>query len=252
MIDVESFPEDAYNAAGTLLWKTTAGSRQRAAAWLWFNKREGDTFTMAELREALAPLENAEHLNRRLRELRDVDWELPTNKDDATLGTDEYRLEKRGARIWLKSERQKYQVFKPSDRIRRQVFERDGSRCQECGLAAGEPWPDDPRRRTVLTIGHMIPQNRLDRQRRDDNINNWRTECKRCNESVRDQIRDPHTYEEAFPMVKPMPRKNKETLLSWLHAGHRLRNRLDEVYDIVRKLSEADKARLREYLERAV
>ncbi|CAL9463732.1 hypothetical protein SUDANB108_02705 [Streptomyces sp. enrichment culture] len=245
---------------GTPWWEITIqpgtrkkpfGQERRLAAWLWFNKEIGDIFTMNELRDALGPdiVGRSEHLNRRLRTLRSVGWIIPSYKDDGSLGTDEYRLEARGARYWLDEDRRAHKRFAPSARVRRDVIDRDGGRCVVCGTAAGESYPGEPDSKARLTIGHRVPQERLRTRRAADEIDNWRTECARCNEPVRDEVPDPLQYDEVLAQVRRLSRGNKQTLLSWLKRAERTRSQLDRVYDLARILPHNKQEELIAYLQ---
>ncbi|MFB7594885.1 HNH endonuclease [Streptomyces sp. NPDC056160] len=128
-------------------------------------------------------------------------------------------------------------------------MERDGRRCVVCGTAAGESYPGDPTNKARLTIGHRVPQERLRSRGAADDIDNWRTECARCNEPVRDAIPDPIQYDEVLAQVKRMSRDNKRTLLSWLERGERTRSELDRVYDLARILGQTEKEHLVAYLQ---
>ncbi|MFJ9011969.1 HNH endonuclease [Streptomyces canus] len=229
--------------------KKRFGQERRLTAWLWFNKDVGDTFTMRELRAALGPdiAETSEHLNRRLRELRKCGWVIPSQRSDATLAQDEYRLKEKGGRLWLDSERAKYERFAPSARIRRLVMDQDGSRCRICGLGVDDTYPEDgePVR---LTIGHLVPQERLKSRGARDDLNNWRTECSRCNETVRDEVPDPEQYDEVLAGLKRLTKNEAGELLNWMRKGERPRSRVDQAYDRARKLSVKDRAALVDHL----
>lgn len=257
---VGDFPEDAFAPNGLAWWDGGArgaasrglGQAPRLAAWLWFNKGLGDEFSMNELRDALGPeiVGKSEHLNRRLRELRAAGWVIPSGKDvGGPLGGSGYRLDGKGVRIWLPEERRRVARFAPSAKIRRRVLERDGSRCVVCGIGAGEPYPGEPNRRARLTLGHRVPQERLRQYGEADNLDNWRTECAQCNETVRDEAPDPLRYEEVWTQVRALGRADKGTLGTWLRRGERVRSDLDRVYDLVRTLSTDERERLITALE---
>lgn len=243
-----SYPSEAYASNGWLWWqlkfwpgtKRRFGDEQKLAAWLAFNCELGDTITMRQLRAALGEDDRpnvAEHLNRRLRVLRQRDgWEIPSARDDGSLGHDEYRLDVKGWHPGSGSSRPKDHA--PSDTVRRQVFERDGRACVVCGVSAGEHYDDRPGKRARLTLGHRIPGKRL---HRGVSVNELQTECSRCNETVRDELPDPVTLPELLPRVRKLPRADKQTLLNWLRAGERGRTPLDSLYAEVRRLSAAER-----------
>ncbi|MFI2486879.1 HNH endonuclease [Promicromonospora kroppenstedtii] len=260
---VDTYPADAYAPSGVLWWDLTIwpgtekkrfGQVPRVAAWLWFNKEVGERFTMNELREALGPeiVGQSEHLNRRLRKLREAGWTILSQKDAGrVLERDEYRIDKFGSRYWIDAERNQQKKFGPSARVRRLVIERDGSRCVLCGVAGGETYPGEPGRRARLTIGHRVPQERLRIRDAADDLDNWRTECALCNETVRDQMPDPHRYDEVLAQVRGLRAQDKRILRLWLTRGERGRNDLDRVYDLARLLGAAEREELRDYLEQS-
>jgi hypothetical protein len=239
----ETYPESAFAPDGTLWWqldfapgtRRRFGDEQKLAAWLAFNVELGETFTMKELRQALGEVvpNHAEHLNRRLRNLRPDGWSIPSNRDDGSLNPDEYRLAAIG---WHPGEgRDRPPRATVSLRVQRRVFERDGRRCVICGLGSDEFYEDGSR--VSLTVGHRYPNAR--RGAADEN--NLQTECRRCNEPVRDELAATETLEDVLPELRLMGREAKSKLESWLLEGRRVRDRTDEIYDRLRRLSSADR-----------
>ncbi|MGV9533066.1 HNH endonuclease [Streptosporangium sandarakinum] len=194
---------------------------------------------MGDLRQALgedAP-NDAEHLNRRLRSLRPDGWEVPTNKDDRTLPVGTYRLDAKG---WNPSLGPRPRREAISAGKRRRVFDRDSRRCFICGVGSGEPYPGEPNSQAVLTVGHRIPRELGG----STELDNLQTECKRCNEPVRQELGLPETLAELLPEVRRLRKQELETLLSWLQAGQRIRNRVDAAYDRARQLSVTERKQL--------
>ncbi|MGV9249448.1 HNH endonuclease [Streptomyces sp. NPDC003710] len=255
-------PHDEQRAPdGTLWWelsfwpgsKREFGQEPKLGAWIWFHKGVGETFTMRELRTALGPeiVGESEHLNRRLRKLREFEWIIQSYKDDRTLPQDTYRLEVKGRRLWLQEERKRSNgAPKFSQRTRRIVLDRDGSRCKVCGVGDGESYPGEPGSKAKLTIGHRVPQERLRSRGAADDIDNWRTECARCNETVRNELPDPEQYDEVAAEIKQLRKADLALLLSWLRTGERSRSKLDRAYDRARKLSHSENEKLIGYVEK--
>lgn len=217
------------------------GGQHRVAAYLWFNKDEGDSFTMRELREALGNAgkpEDAEHLNRRMRDLRPQGWRIDSYKDRHGQATDSYLLVEKGARTWLG---ERTQIDTVSASVRRFVLDRDGNRCVICGVGAGEPYPDDPGSHARMTIGHRRAGARL----ADASPDNLQTECSRCNEPAGDAIPDPENLEAVMAAVRRLGAKDRRKLLDWIEAGQRQRSPLDLAFDRVRRLSESERAEVR-------
>jgi hypothetical protein len=251
------YPAEAYAPSGEPWWllktapgtKRTFGAEQKIAAWLFFNKDIGSTFTLRELRSALPVGDipnDQEHFNRRMRALRKDEWVLQSQKDDGTLRTNEYRVVAKGWSPHLGD--RKKGAGNVSSATRRRVFASDGNRCVVCGVGSGEPYPDPPVGKAVLTIGHRIPQN----MGGTDDIDNLRTECKRCNEQARDETGLPETLREVNAEVRSLTKNEKKALLQWLSAGQRVRNRVDVLYDRARMLSPSDREDLIKNLRASV
>lgn len=249
----------AYAPNGVLWWELEThpgtsrrfGGVRKIAAWLAFNVDEDGTFTMRDLRGATGvpsgTSNDAEHLNRRLRELRPDGWIVDSQRDDPTLRPDTYRLRKVGWHPAL-GERPRTARRVPSD-LRRKVLERDGRRCVVCFVGGGEPYPGEPGTSAVLTAGHRVP---AQRGTRVHSLGELQTECQRCNETVRDELLDPPTLAEVLPEVRRLPRADRDVLLRWLVSGHRLRSRLDEVYDRIRILSPPEREAATDAVRRSV
>jgi hypothetical protein len=131
-------PED-YAPDGTLWWqlKTRPGTKRakfgdepKIAAYLAHLGMDA-VFTMRSLRAALGEEtipNDAEHLNRRLRQLRLRDkWEIPSARDDGALDADQYRICEIGWHPGTGLPRPRSAA--PSAAIRRKVFERDKRTC---------------------------------------------------------------------------------------------------------------------------
>lgn len=225
---------------GCLVENRKLGAERRIASFLWFKLNIGDLFTMKLLREELGDGEDAEaaeQLNRRLRSLRKDDWILDSIKDDRSLPTDAYRLERKGKKIWLGEPRVNKSI---SQRTRRLVFERDGYRCVLCGVGGSEPYPGDPDSKAKLTVGHRLAQERSG----SIDLENLRTECARCNEPLRHELRNPESLDEVLAEIRILRKTDLQLLLEWMQTGTRSRSKLDRVYDRARMLSPAERAQL--------
>ncbi len=254
-----SYPPEAYAPDGNLWWRLKStpgknrpfGDEQKIAAYLACHVGTGGTFTMRELRSALGEdtLPNdAEHLNRRLRNLRLRDkWVIPSAKDDGSLAHDEYRVRKIGWHPGTGIPRHRNDA--PSDATRRKVFARDKSVCQVCFTPGGEPYADMPDKIARPTLGHRVPGKRLDSTATVDEL---QTECARCNETVRDELYDPVTLPEVMPSIRNLRRPDKAELLKWMEAGRRSATKTEQAYADVRRLSQAEQRTVLEELRRMV
>lgn len=237
------YPPEAYAPDGTPWWqlrtspgsKTKFGAERKIAAWIAFNVEVGSTFSIRDVRSALgsgAVPNDDEHTNRRFRKLRERDgWIMPSNKDDRTLSVGVYRLEKVGWHPGLGTERPRDE--RPSRADARKVFERDGRRCVICGVGSGEPYPGEPGTAAVLTVGHRVPRDMSGGRE----LSNLQTECKYCNEAVRQEMGKPQDLEDVMPSVRALRKDDLRNLLAWLQQGYRQRGRVDEVFDRLRALS---------------
>lgn len=195
---------------------------------------------MKELRAALGidgVANSDEHLNRRLRELRKDDWEITSYQDDRSLPPDTYRLDAKGTRVWLGERNPRNTV---SGAVRTMVIRRDGGRCKICGIGSNEPYPGEPGTAGVMTVGHITPQERGGTNDPD----NLRAECSRCNETVRDVVANPESYDEVFTVVRTLRNDDLRSLLTWMNNGQRSRSKLDEAFDRARMLSPTDRQRM--------
>ena len=124
-------------------------------------------------------------LDRRMRDLRKVNWVIDSNLTDKTLKRGEYCLKKIGDHVWHKN------YVWPKGRqscpapLRRYILERDKF-CQICGIQPGQPYDDQPERIARLTIGRILPGSRGGEYSKE----NCRAECTRCNLDVRDNYND--------------------------------------------------------------
>lgn len=251
-VNDEYDPDGPYAPDGTPWWNLTLtpgkkqryGGEKRLAAYLYFNVEVGEHFTMKQLREELGVdgvAENAEHLNRRLRNLRPDGWIITSYKDDRSLPVDTYRLDAIGTRVWLGERNLRDKVSKLTERI---VMERDGRRCVVCGVGAGEEYPGQPGSVARMTIGHRVPGERLGGANPDE----LQTECAHHNEAVRDVLPDPEEYGEVLPAVRALKTSELRDMRSWLVAGRRSRSKLDLAYDRVLKLRPSERERMIQFL----
>jgi hypothetical protein len=247
------YPPEAYAPDGTPWWqlKTWPGStakfgdEPRIAAWLAFNKEIGELFTTAEIRDALGDAleldhrNEKEHLQRRLRQLRDHDgWLIPSKKYDRTLPVGHYRLDKVGWHPALGDRPRRPSAV--SAKTRRLVLIRDGSRCVICGVGAGEPNPGRPDTVAAMTVGHVSPGS----YGGSGDLSNFRTECAECNEAIRSGTGLPESFDVALESVQSLKMAELTRLYDWLVAGHRTRDRLDQIYDRIRMMSPGNKDRI--------
>ena len=252
------YPQQAYSSSGEPWWQLSFwpetkarrfGAEPKLASWLNFNAKVGEVFTIRQLREALGGVAGPnidEHFNRRFRNLRKYGWIVLSSRDAGDLKPNEYRLEQVGAPIWLG--KSKYANKPVSEKIRRQVFDRDGHRCLLCGIGAGEPYADQPTRLARLTLGHFV----ADSLRGSNDPANLRTECSRCNEPVKEEAQRSESATEIWPKIRGLSRADKVRLLTWIESGYRERDTVDRLFDQFRILPAPQRDELRARLNRSV
>jgi 5-methylcytosine-specific restriction endonuclease McrA len=250
---------DAYSPDDVLWWrlkmtpgtKRPFGDEQKISAYLACHVGREGIFTMKDLRAALgedAFPNSAEHLNRRLRNLRLRDkWVIPSAKDDGNLAHDQYQVRVIGWHPGTGLPRPKNDA--PSESTRRKVLARDKSVCQVCFTPGGEPYADLPEKLARLTLGHRVPGKRLDSTATVDDL---QTECARCNESVRDELFDPVTLPEVLPILRMLRRQDKKTLLLWIESGGRSPSRVEQAFADFRRLSQTERDTATSVLRRMV
>lgn len=196
---------------------------------------EGNTFRKLAMFEAVP---NVSQADRRMRDLREMGWEIDNYKVNPNLSPDEYLLKKLGTRVDLGERRPPGGRKSVSGPKRRRILERDGHACQVCGNAAGAEFHDAPGRRATLTIGHIVP---VARGGQDDD-DNLRAECQRCNDEARDVSNDPPTAAEVFTeAVNIGGVKDKRVLFSWMQAGRRLSDDKERVFNNWARLPQAQR-----------
>lgn len=255
---MKNYPADARSPSGELWWelrfwpgtkKQKFGVEPRLAAWLMFNCKLGDVFTMRSLRAAIGEPEKPnddEHFNRRFRNLRKYGWNVLSGRDASELSPDEYRFERFGDPIYLG--KSQFAKKAASAKVRRYVLDRDGHRCVVCGIGAGEAYPGEPTSKARLTLGHFVADS-LSGQSGTENL---RTECARCNEPAKEEAPRSEAAAEIWPRMRSLGRAEKARLLSWIEKGQRVRDAVDGLYDLYRSLPAPQRDELRIQLERAV
>jgi len=197
-----------------------AGGMVRGALWLVQVVGEGQTFTKNQLREAFPGMSQ---VDRRIRDLRDYGWVLHSSSQDASLLAEDQRFVRAGVPVWDSKARRDAAPNKAiSAKERRAALVRSNYMCTLCGIAGGEPYPDDPSkdatvsvsRRTVLTLDGGETRKLV-------------TECTRCL-AGRDET--PIDLKEAVIAGKALDTGDKRRLLRWMERGRRGTTELDRAW----------------------
>lgn len=198
-------------------------SGQRVAAFV-ANVGEGQVFTKAEL---LAAVPNVSQADRRMRDLREIGWQIDNYKQNPLLAPNQYKLVKIGVRIDLGEKRPPARRGAIGAPQRRRIFERDGHMCQVCGIGRGERFDDDQNQVARLTIGHIIPVARGGKSE-DENL---RTECQRCNEQSRHLTDNPPDKQAVLDRATHLgSQKAKRELFDLMQNGHRFNSEIEKVF----------------------
>ena len=198
----------------------SAGTMVRGALWLVQVVGEGSTFTKNQLREAFPQISQ---VDRRIRDLRDYGWVVYSSAEDARLSAEDQRFVKEGVPVWdPKARRDSAPQKAISSRERQAVLARDGYMCTLCGIAGGEPYPEDPVLTAVLSVSRrtlVLADGREERA--------LVTECKRCR-AGRDS--NPISVGEAICAVRDLDPREQKQIAHWMQRGRRGRTGLDRAW----------------------
>ncbi|MEV6827447.1 HNH endonuclease [Amycolatopsis sp. NPDC051102] len=217
-------------------WRSPAlGTRVRVALWLVSEVGENGTFTKAELRTAFPDVAQAE---RRMRDLRQAGWEFVTRREDPTLSQEEQRLVKVGSPVWERQHRAAG-LGLLTNAVRRQVLDRDRSRCVRCGIGAGEAYPDSPSTTARLGVHHFVP---LGKAGGKDTIDNLVTECTRCSDGAREAT--PPSLTEVWQRIEELSPDDRVRVLAWMVRGKREFSPAEQAFADARRLPPAEREAL--------
>jgi len=92
------------------------------------------------------------------------------------------------------------------------VLDRNGFTCQMCGIAAGEPHPDDAGRKARLHIGHVIDKS----MGGTDDASNLKAICSVCNEGASNLTLNRPDTNKLMVQVRRAPAAVELDVLKWL------------------------------------
>ena len=165
----------------------------------------GEVVTSAELQQVASP---ATEWARRVRELRAAGWSIRTDKDSTSLKPGQYLLER------LPEKTMDQYLFSPSisTRLRAEVLERNGSTCQMCGAAAGDPDGLNPGRKVRLHIGHIVDRSHGGK----DELSNLRALCSTCNQGAKNITQEPPSWIWLLTHLRRAGIADQRAALEWL------------------------------------
>lgn len=206
--------------------ETAGGTMVRGALWLVQVVGQGNTFTKNQIRKAFPGVSQAD---RRIRDLRDYGWVMHTSTEDASLLHEDQRFVKAGVPVWDPVARRAAAPHKAiSARERQAVLARDGHMCTLCGIAGGEPYPDDPVMSAVLAVSR---RNVAGPDGREADV--LVTECKRCRSGGPPE---PLSVENAVAVSSSLPPGDLKRLQRWIERGRRGTTELDRAWAAYRRV----------------
>jgi hypothetical protein len=216
-----------------------AGTMIRGALWLIQQVGEGNTFTKEQLREAFPGVSQAD---RRLRDLRDYNWVILTNTEDATLMAEDQRFVMAGVPVWDSAARRAAAPQKAvSSKEKQAVMARDHYMCTVCGISGGEQYIDDSNQTAVLSVTRretVMPDGLEDTQ--------LITECKRCRAGSDGA---PARADEVLADIRALDPGDQRRIARWMERGRRGSTPLERVWNSYRRLPRNAQDAIRSALE---
>jgi len=225
------------------IWRNpSVGAAKRVGHYLAFEVGEGQKFNKSTLREIVP---NTEQVDRRMRDLRKVGWQIRNYKDMASLRPNELYLEKIGDAVWEDGYRWPAQGLTAAKR--RKVYDRDGRRCMVCGIDFGAEYPDKPGVVARPTVGHIVPSNRGG----TDDLDNLRPECQLCNETARNLTEQADAGLVKLKILE-LNRADKQLLAQWMLRGSRSFSEAEKLWAQYSQLPGPRQLEIREALSAAL
>ncbi|MEU7556541.1 hypothetical protein AB0B01_30185 [Streptomyces sp. NPDC044571] len=223
------------NGSGLPSWQNPKfGAKIRAALWLETQVGVGGVFTKAELRQAFP---DVAQIDRRVRELRDHNWQIDTHREDPALKQQEQKYVTRGAEIWLPGQaaaaKQKTTLTSTQ---RAKVWSDDSFLCRTCGIGVGEKYPDGSSGTSQLAIARrkvLLADGTTEEQ--------LVTVCGKCVASNSSTV-DLGALLAEVALLSPI---EKGALSSWIEAGQRTRGALEKVWGVLQTLPEPSRQAVR-------
>ncbi|MFG2914587.1 hypothetical protein ACGF0D_17065 [Kitasatospora sp. NPDC048298] len=210
---------------------------KRVALWLVQEVGVGSVFTKEQLRTAF---EGVSQVDRRMRELRDHEWQIDTNREDPALDPSEHRFVTEGVPVWQPGKGSRKAAGSVGAVQRRAVLLNDNYLCRTCGIGNGEAYAD----------GHGVASH-LDIARRQVTLPGGATEvqlvteCNRCRVGGRDADSDLGAFAAAVARLSTYERK---MLSVWMEQDARGFNEVEKLWGVYRTLPAAARTAARDML----
>ncbi|MFD0904579.1 hypothetical protein [Actinomadura sediminis] len=213
------------------------GTKKRVALWLVQEVGVSNVFTKEQLRTAF---EGVSQVDRRMRELRDHEWQIDTNREDPTLDPSEHRFVRQGLPVWEPGVAGRKATDSVGAVQRRAVLMRDNYLCRACGIGNGEAYPDGHGATSQLDIARRsvtLPSGEIKVQ--------LVTECNRCRVGGREAGIDLSAIAMALAQLSPYERK---MLSTWMERDARAFNEVEKLWGVYRTLPASARAEVRSML----
>ncbi|MEV0752354.1 hypothetical protein [Streptosporangium sp. NPDC050280] len=210
------------------------GTKKRVALWLVQEVGTGSVFTKEQLRTAF---DGVSQVDRRMRELRDHEWQIDTNREDPALDSREHRFVRQGLPVWEPGMASRKATESMGAVQRRTVLMEDNYLCRTCGIGNGEAYADDYGATSHLDIARRqvnLPGGGTEVQ--------LVTECNRCRVGGRDANCDLSALKVAVTQLSAYERK---MLSAWIERDARSFNEVEKLWGVYRTLPAAARAEIR-------
>lgn len=198
------------------------GTMKRVALWLVSVVGAGNEFTKEDLRQAFP---GVSQVDRRMRDLRDFEWRIDTNREDPTLEPHEQRFVRAGIPVWEPGRASRNTAI--SAARRREIIANDGNMCRSCGITPGALYEGtfeaaqlDIARRDVRRPDGTMAQDLV-------------TECNRCRVGGRGLTADLDDVLRRAAELSPIERR---VFIGWIAADRREFSRIEELWGRYRSL----------------
>lgn len=214
------------------------GTKKRVALWLVQEVGIGSVFTKEQLRTAF---EGVSQVDRRMRELRDHEWQIDTNREDPALEPREHRFVRQGLPVWEPGMASRKATESVGAVQRRAVLMADSYLCRTCGIGNGEAYADGYGATSHLDIARRevtLPSGDTEVQ--------LVTECNRCRVGGRDADCDLSDFKAAVAQLSAYERK---MLAAWIEQDARGFNEVEKLWGVYRTLPESARAEVLSMLQ---
>ncbi|MEU2174833.1 hypothetical protein ABZ552_11475 [Nocardia sp. NPDC019219] len=200
------------------------GTMKRVALWLVQEVGVGEVFTKTALRDAFP---DTSQIDRRMRDLRDFEWRIDTNREDPALGSHEHRFVRQGIPVWEPGKATRKVGVTVTAAERHALMMRDGHKCRSCGIGPGERY-----------AGTYVAS-QLDIARRSVRMPTGETElqlvieCNRCRIGGRDLTAD---LGEVLSRIDCLPAYERKMLAAWVEQDARSFSETEDLWAAYRTL----------------